>query len=262
MLLQLGGDELLHPVAYFSQKHLPSEKNYPVHDKELLSILKALKHWRRYLEGTEYSIKIYTDHKNLIYFTESRRISQRHARWVIELSNFSFTISYKKGIANIVPDALSRHPNLSVEDFDYNTLNTTNVLSKDQFVNSLVLSTPESCILESIKMAQLEDPDFSRIYQEITNKQPSKPGYTVLNDLLHFYSCIVVPTSKLQMEVIINFHDSPPAGHMGYKKTLSRLRDYFWWPLMAKTVQHEVKSFMICVRSKKVLRCQLDFLSL
>ena len=47
VLLQLGGDELLHPVAYFSQKHLPSEKNYPVHDKELLSILKALKHWCR-----------------------------------------------------------------------------------------------------------------------------------------------------------------------------------------------------------------------
>ena len=71
----------------------------------------------------------------------------------IELANFSFTISYKKGIANTVPDALSHHPNLSVEDFDYNTINTTNVLSKDQFVNSLVLSTPESCILESIKMA-------------------------------------------------------------------------------------------------------------
>lgn len=54
-----------------------------------------------------------TDHRNLLYFTESRRITQRHAQWVIELSNFNFVIDYKAGIDNVVPDALSRQPDLA-----------------------------------------------------------------------------------------------------------------------------------------------------
>ena len=43
----------LQPIAFLSKKLLPAEMNYPVHDREMLSIICALKEWRHYLHGAE-----------------------------------------------------------------------------------------------------------------------------------------------------------------------------------------------------------------
>ena len=58
-------DKKLHPVAFHSRKFSPTERNYDVHDKELLAILTALQEWRHYLAGTKEPFTIYTDHHNL-----------------------------------------------------------------------------------------------------------------------------------------------------------------------------------------------------
>ena len=44
-------DDGLHPIAYFSKKYIPAERNYAPHDKELLAIFKACMKWRPYLDG-------------------------------------------------------------------------------------------------------------------------------------------------------------------------------------------------------------------
>lgn len=108
VLLQEGEDGLAHPVAYFSSKMIDAERNYMVYIKELLAIVKALDHWRRYLEGSTHPVIIRTNHKNLLYFAESRKITQRHARWALDLTNYDFRIDYKPGRLNTGPDALSR----------------------------------------------------------------------------------------------------------------------------------------------------------
>ncbi|MBW0488471.1 hypothetical protein O181_028186, partial [Austropuccinia psidii MF-1] len=38
-----------HPIVFDSHKLLPAELNYEIHDKELLGIVWALKHWRAFL---------------------------------------------------------------------------------------------------------------------------------------------------------------------------------------------------------------------
>jgi hypothetical protein len=43
----------------------PIELNYDIHDKEMLAIISAFKVWRRYLEGAEHPILLFSDHKNL-----------------------------------------------------------------------------------------------------------------------------------------------------------------------------------------------------
>jgi hypothetical protein len=68
------------------------------------------KHWRHYLEGSWYTIKVLTDHNNLRYFINTKYLESRQARWVIYLSSFDFEIYYRKGSANPA-DALSRRPN-------------------------------------------------------------------------------------------------------------------------------------------------------
>ncbi len=37
-------------VAYFSRKMIDAERNYEIHDAELLAIVESFRHWRHYLE--------------------------------------------------------------------------------------------------------------------------------------------------------------------------------------------------------------------
>ena len=67
-LVILNNDGDFQPVAYMSHSMTPPECNYPIHDKEMLAIIKATKCWRHYLEATPYAFKIHTDHNNLTYF--------------------------------------------------------------------------------------------------------------------------------------------------------------------------------------------------
>jgi len=58
-----------YPVAYFSKSLQPTERNYEIHDKELLAIIHSLKHFHHYLQGNKHHTKIFSDHANLQYFT-------------------------------------------------------------------------------------------------------------------------------------------------------------------------------------------------
>jgi len=48
---QLPGEEKWHPVAFYSKFLSPVERNYEIHDKEMLAIIHALEEWRHFLEG-------------------------------------------------------------------------------------------------------------------------------------------------------------------------------------------------------------------
>ena len=54
----------LHPIAFHSCTFTGAELNYNVHDKELMAIFEAFKHWRHFLKGSASPIDVVTDHKN------------------------------------------------------------------------------------------------------------------------------------------------------------------------------------------------------
>ena len=58
--------ETAHPVVYDLMQLSPAEKNYPIHEKELLSIIRALKKWCSNLLSAEFTV--YTDHHTLENF--------------------------------------------------------------------------------------------------------------------------------------------------------------------------------------------------
>ena len=68
-----------HPCAYLFKGLNDVEQNYDVHDKELLGVMCALKAWRHYLEGCKHNFEIWTDHRNLQYFMESKKLNRRQA---------------------------------------------------------------------------------------------------------------------------------------------------------------------------------------
>jgi hypothetical protein len=64
-----------HPIAYFSKSLQLAEQNYEIHNKELLAIIHALKHFRHYIQGSPHMTKILSDHANLKYFTTKQTLT-------------------------------------------------------------------------------------------------------------------------------------------------------------------------------------------
>ena len=46
------------PVAYISKLLNKAERNYEIHDKEILAIIRCLEVWRHFLEGTKSQFEI------------------------------------------------------------------------------------------------------------------------------------------------------------------------------------------------------------
>ena len=103
-----------HPVAYFSRKMIDAEKNYEVHDQELLAIVESFKHWRQYLDGSRFAVEVITDHRNLVGFTKVKQLNGRQARWAMLLSAFDFTITHRAGKLNPA-DTPSRRPDYNLD---------------------------------------------------------------------------------------------------------------------------------------------------
>jgi len=87
-------DGLWRPVAFLSKSLNKMERNYEIHDKEMLAIIRGLEAWRHLLEGAQYKFEIWTDHKNLEYFMKAQKLNRRQARWALYLSRFDFILKY------------------------------------------------------------------------------------------------------------------------------------------------------------------------
>ena len=74
---QLDKDKKLYSIAFYLRKIIPAETNYDIYDKELLAIVTALQEWRVYLEDFKYLVKVFTDYKNLTWFTITKILNRR-----------------------------------------------------------------------------------------------------------------------------------------------------------------------------------------
>jgi len=70
----------IHPIAFHSRSLLPAEKNYDTHDKELAGVIFGFKCGCPLFLGATHAIHVRTDHKNLQYFRNPRKITGRQAR--------------------------------------------------------------------------------------------------------------------------------------------------------------------------------------
>jgi hypothetical protein len=100
-----------HPVAFLSKALNPMERNYEIHDTEMLAIIQGLEEWRHYLEGARHPVEIWTNHKNLEYFRVAQKLNCRQACWSLYLSRFDLTLHHKPGRSMGKPDTLSRRAN-------------------------------------------------------------------------------------------------------------------------------------------------------
>jgi len=152
-----------HPVAFYSKSLSSVERNYKIHDKEMLAIIRALEEWRHFLEGATHLVEIWTDHKNLEYFITAKKLNHRQARWSLHLVRFDFLLHHRPGCTMGKPDALSRradHRNGASNNEDV-------VLLRPEFL--------AVCALEGVELTGVEQKILSDIRKGNQNGDQEEP---------------------------------------------------------------------------------------
>ncbi len=95
-------------LSYFSRKFNKHQLNYSTIEKEALALLLALQHFEVYLGSSNLPVIVFTDHNPLVFLSRMYNQNQRLMRWALVLQNYNVEIKHKKGVDNVLADALSR----------------------------------------------------------------------------------------------------------------------------------------------------------
>ena len=96
-VLSILKDDKWHPITFSSHAMSSEEQNYPVADKEMLSVIHSLEQWCHYLEGAKHKFDIWNNHANLQWFMKRQDLNWHQAHWAQYLSHFSFKWTHKAG---------------------------------------------------------------------------------------------------------------------------------------------------------------------
>ncbi|KAJ1042189.1 hypothetical protein NDA10_007446 [Ustilago hordei] len=185
-----------HPVAFYSRKMSSAEKNYEIHDKELLAVVACLTQWRHMLAGLPSQLVILTDHEALKYFKSQRCITGQQARWAILLADFDFILQYRPGDKGGEPDALTRRTDMQPagEEQDHNVRQLLPPrVFKETADHDLILVAPMNS-MESIASKGLRDlvKIFQPLDQELQEIHAKKP-FEVKDNLWYSGGRLVIP---------------------------------------------------------------------
>lgn len=105
-LMQVGEDEIEHPIAFFSQKLNATQRNWAVIEKEAYAALTAVRRYYNWVFGAK--LVIISDHNPITYLTETAPKSSKLMRWSLALQDMNVEFKYRVGKEHVVPDTLTR----------------------------------------------------------------------------------------------------------------------------------------------------------
>ncbi|GBG81556.1 hypothetical protein CBR_g32546 [Chara braunii] len=241
VLAQQDGKKL-RSIKYMSKK-MPSKKlAKSTYERELYALYKALVHWRHFLLGRFFYLRI--DHQTLEWIKTQSTLSNALKRWIEVIDQYDFKLEYLKGEYNKVADALSRRAGYLgalVSDFGVS----------DEVTQSLV-------------GAYQEDPVTMDIIRKLQAKdKATESEFVMVDGLLYLDKTIikrlVVPSSEpLRSLFLGECHDA--MGHFGYKKPSANLVQRFWWPGMFDDAKKYVETCQVCQRDKPRTQAPLGLL--
>lgn len=220
-------------IAYFSKRTTPAESKYSSYDLETLAIYNAMKHFRVYLLGINF--KIITDCNAIKSTMNKKDLSPRVARWWTYMQDFQFEITYKKGQYISHVDFLSRNPVEVPMTVDSKIVN--------------LIDDPQSWL----ELAQQRDPEMLSIIHKVQTGEYDSNQYVVRNNLLYYK---VKPNGELKLyipkgtrlSILRLYHDENC--HVGFEKTIAKIREHFWFPAMTSFVKKYISHCLICIKRK------------
>ena len=70
-------------VTFLSKFLNKTKRNYKIHNKEILVVIRELENWRYLLEGAKFKFEVWIDHKNLEYFIKIQKLNRRQSYHII-----------------------------------------------------------------------------------------------------------------------------------------------------------------------------------
>lgn len=232
VLSQLDENNIERPIYYYSQKLSPRQKVYSITELECLAAVASVKKFRAFVEGQPF--KIVTDHASLKWLMQQRDLSGKLARWSLKLQAFDFEIEHRRGVDNVVPDALSR-----------------------AFVESIDPGIPID--LESEEFHSTEYEELKKTIEDNSNQLPDlklqdglvykRTRFSIRDEEENGCAWKLWLPRGLTQQAIKNAHDSPETCHGGSAKTMKRLQEWYYWPNMPTEVKEYVRQCEVCATS-------------
>jgi len=214
-------DEKWRPVAFISKFLSDTERNYEIHDKEMLVVVRCLEVWRHFLEGAVIKFEIWTNHKNLEYFIKVQKLNRRQARWALYLSRFNFMLKHVPGSKMGKADSLSRRPDWEVGvDKD----NKDEMLVKLEWLEVRKTEAVEIIVdgidlLEEVRKSKVKDDEVVKAVEEMKQagvKMLRDEEWREIDSIMYKEEKVYVPKDeKLRAEIIRLHYDIPIGGHKG-----------------------------------------------
>jgi RNase H-like domain found in reverse transcriptase/Integrase zinc binding domain len=236
ILYQQDDEEHWRPVGYYLKSFNEAEWGYDIHDWELLAIVQGWEHWRHLLLSSPFKVTVISDHLNLKYYREPRKINWCVARYLPKLGEFNLQIVHKPGKTNKA-DLLSQQL-----DFDQgkNDNEEVLVLPPELFINMVqVHQTLEDLILKS---QQGKEGELKCLREEVGLQ--SRENRWVKN------TALVVMDPTLYKKILELYHDHPLAGHPGILKMLTMVLADYWWPGIQDYITKYVQGCATCRSTK------------
>ena len=229
-IYQLDDNGKKIPVAYFSKKLNPAQRNYPIGEKELLSIVETLRTYRTMLLGAV--IHVYTDHKNLTFPNIN---TQRVLRWRLLIEEYGPIFHFIPGEENTFADMLTRlemDPQILVEKSGPRSKleDVEDAFFQDLMVDDLDLAT---CLINhpnieelafpldyrNIRQAQLNDQELPELVQNEPDLFSNREVLPNVN-LMHYKGKVYIPTA-LAGSIVVWYHEV--LNHPGQTKLLDTI---------------------------------------
>jgi hypothetical protein len=244
-----------HIVSTASRVLSSVEQKYGVSEQELLAIVYALEKFRIYVYGQE--ITLYTDNRALVFLNRCALTSERIARWVMEIQEYTLNIQHISGTKNFLADIVSRNPaGLSESEIKDLSKPRGIVIAKID----LGIDTSVGRKLKDMAMYQGQDSRLQAIIEAVRQSKGQTNGrYLFRNDTLyckdsmsHPYWRPVVP-AELEVGLIKYVHKS--VGHLGAEKCMAHIGHSFYVKNLGRKARKVIATCDTCQLWKRGATC-------
>ena len=223
-------------VGFHSQTFSEAERNYDIHDCELLAVYRGLTHYRHLLLSSPHPITVYNNHKNLEYYRKPQSINRQVVCYIPHLADYNFQLVHIPGTTNKA-DTLSRCPDYN--DGSFNNTDMT-VLPPHLFIHATTFLS----IDDHARVCQFQQPDLLKHWSNTFSLKQVDKLFWYGNRL------VVVEDLPLRRGVISFYHNSPTTSHSGIANTTWAVAQVYWWPNMKQTITGYIKGCTICQSQK------------
>ncbi|CAF1426814.1 unnamed protein product [Rotaria sp. Silwood1] len=242
---------------YFYSQMLPKlQRKWPTIEKEALAICYCVTRMKLYSQGHEFIVQ--TDHCPLRDMHLKPSNNRRVDRISLVLQQYNIKeIRHVSGKCNCIADYLTSAVTTRAQAkaqtnpqklIDTNPTSVTTSSTDDQSQKVVGHAFDVSVIAK----AQKDDKLYREKLLEI-NKKQTNCLYVLENDMLYkiinrgiFQQKLIYVSSAMVPQLLKAYHDSPWAGHFGYRRTYLKVKDKCWWPNMKLTIHSYIQTCMLC----------------